>query len=237
MTARHSIIAALVSLTMLGGVPLLAETPTLVEQAIANMEKTDIDDWSYTVTTSRSGKKTVERHDATKPEVSRWQLLLKNGESPTADEIAEYLAAKRDQAERRKRRGQDEQDNEISAMVDSSSLKLLADEPTRATYSFRMKVDDKENGRIADHVESTLVVDKVLPHVERLEMKSTDEFKPMTGVKISEFRVLMRFDRDDVSGAILPRTIATTIKGRAFLVKSLDEDIVISFTDYKPPAK
>lgn len=237
MTARLSIIAPLVSLAMLGGVPLLAETPTLVEQAIENMEKTDIDDWSYTVTTSRSGKKTVERHDATKPEGSRWQLLLKNGESPTADEIAEYLAAKHDQAERRRRRGQEERENEISAMVDPSSLTLLADEPTRATYSFRMKIDDENDRKFADHVESTLVVDKALPHIERLEMKSAEEFKPMTGVKISEFRVLMRFDRDPVSGAILPLTIATTIKGRAFLVKSLDEDIVISFTDYMPPTK
>jgi hypothetical protein len=214
---------------------LCADAPTLVERAIENMEKTDIDDWSYTVTTSRSGRKTIERHDASKPEGVRWQLLLKNGETPTADELSEYLGAKRDQAERRKRRGREERENEISGMVDTSSLELLAEDELRATYSFRMKVDDEDDRQFADQVQGTLVVDKTLPHVERLEMRSTGEIKPVTGVKISEFHVLMRFDHDAATGSILPLTIETTIKGRAFLVKTLDEDIAVSFTDYRRP--
>jgi len=215
--------------------PAAADSSQLVEKAIENMEKTDIDGWSYTVTTSRSGKKTIERHDASKPDGARWQLLLKNDQTPTVDEIEEYLGAKHDQAERKKRRGKDEKENEISAMVDTSSLKLLAEDSARATYSFRMKIDDEGDRKFADQVEGTLVVDKALPHVERLEMKSLDEIKPVTGVRISEFHVLMRFDHDKATGSILPRTIETTIKGRAFLVKTLDEEISVTFADYKRP--
>jgi hypothetical protein len=217
---------------------LHAESPRLVEKALENMESTDISDWSYTVTTSRHGKKTVERHDATKPEGSRWQLLLKSGETPTADEIAEYLSAKRDQAEQKKRRrGKNRGEREISALVDASSVELLVEDDARATYSFRMKVEDKEDRKLAEHVRCTLVVDKALPHVERLEMLSTDEIKPAIGVKISRFHVLMRFDRDEVTGTVLPRRLLTTIKGRAFFVKSLDENIVVSFADYEKPAR
>lgn len=216
---------------------LRAEAPSLVERAIENMERTDIEDWSYVVTTSRGGRKTIERHDASKPEDARWQLLLKNGEPPTADELNEYLGAKRDQADRRKRRGPEKGENEISGMVDTSSLELLAEDDLRATYSFRMKIDDEEDREFADHVEGTLVIDKALPHVERLEMRSIGEIKPATGVKISEFHVLMRFDHDVATGSILPLTIETTVKGRAFLVKKLDEDIAVSFTEYRKPGR
>lgn len=224
---------------VLSGPVLVADPPELAVQALENMESTNIDGWSYVVTTARHGKKTVERHDATKPDGSRWQLLLKNDQPPTADEIEEYLGAKRDQAERRKRRGgrDDDDDREISALVDASTIKLLSEDDARATYSFQMKIDDEEDRKFAQHVSCTMVVDKRKPHVERIEMKSNGEIKPATGVKISDFYTLMRFDLDEASGAILPRSITTRIEGRAFLVKSIDEDVRVSFTEYKGPVE
>ncbi len=235
MPARTTFRRLLILVALLVPIAASAQTDSLVEEALANMGEVDLDAWSYKVTTTREGKKTIERHDATKPETARWQLLMKNGESPTADELAEYAAAKNGQREQKKRRRKADGENDIEQLIEPGSVTLLAENSTRATYSFKMKADDDEGREFAEHVQATLVIHKKIPYVERLEMQSTEEIKPAIGVKIAEFHMSMRFSHDSDSGTILPSTIATRIKGRAFLVKSIDEDISVVFSDYKGP--
>ena len=78
-----------------------------------------------------------------------------------------------------------------------------------------------------------MVVNKEGAWVERFELASTDEIKPMTGVKVKEFNVKMLFRRDPATDEILPMSVVSRLRGRAFLVKSLDDDVVVSFCEFE----
>jgi hypothetical protein len=235
MPSRTAVRSTILAIALLVALPAAGQLPPLVEQSIGTIEKIDVDAWSYTMTSIRGGKKTVERHDASKPQDGRWQLLLKNGESPTADEIEEYRKAKADQGERRKRRGRRDS-TEVRGMIDPTSVSLVREDDARATYSFRMRAEDDEGRRIAEHVAGTLVVAKDVPYVERLEMRSSGEIKPMTGVRLDEFAMTLRFTHDAESGSTLPLSMTSRVKGRAFLVREIDEDISITYADYNRPS-
>lgn len=235
MSFRIAPVSTLVLLALLAPFAS-AQLPPLAEKALATMDNIELDEWSYVITTLREGRKTVERHDATRPENTRWQLLVKDDQSPTADELAEYTAAKNGQREARKRHGdKDDGKIEIAELIDPGSVTLLSEDDTRATYNFRMKADDDEGREFAENVRGTLVVNKAIPYVERIEMQSTDEIRPVIGVKIAEFHMSMKFGHDPSSGAVLPGRITTRIKGRAFMIKKIDEDVSVVFSDYERP--
>ena len=221
-------LAAVVSVVLLGVPASSAEPHPLALKAVEKFEALEIDNWSYTMTTtSREGTK-VERHVATSPERERWELLLTEGRKPSVKERDEYREEKAKSLERRKERRKDgDQD------VERSTITLLAETPDKATFRFRPTADDEEDEKFMAHVRGTLVVNKDGAWVERFELASTDEIKPMAGVKVKEFNVRMLFERDSSTGDVLPLSVVSRLRGRAFLVKSLDDDVKVMFSDFE----
>lgn len=224
------IILALASLAPVAG----AEIPHLVAHAFAVMEETLIDDWTYTVTSRDSDGLMVERHVASRSVRARWQLLSKDGLSPTARDLARYAdIQERRERERVERATRGE--NVLASMIEPGSLTLLDETATRATYSFRMNASHAKAGRFAEHLRGVMTVDKTVPYVDFVELRSVDDIRAATGVRLDRFEMTLRFARHEATGAIVPASIRTKIHGRAFLVKEIDEDSEVVFSDFAAP--
>jgi hypothetical protein len=216
-----------------------AKLPPIVEQALATMERSDQEGYAYRMLkTDKDGTQLVT-FDPAKPEGQTWSLLQQNGKAPTAKELEEF---RKERAERDKQRAKElkkskeerkkKGDQELREMIAPESLQLLSETAERATYRFKMRVDDEDAKAFADSVRGTLAISKAGPHVESLDLASTGEIKVMTGVKISEFRLTLAFLPPDAYGQSLPASVHSVVKGRAMLVKKLDEDATITFSDY-----
>jgi len=224
---------AFLTIALLGDAALAAPLPPLVERAFSFMEQTRIDDWNYTVTSRDSDGTLVERHVASRPERSRWQLLSKDGEAPTADDLDDYEKVRaRRERERVEREKQTE--NILESMVEPGSVVLVSETEARATYQFRMNGKHAKAGKFAEQLRGVMVVDKKVPFVELAELHNVDDLRAATGVKIAGFEMVLRWTRNEATGAVVPSSIHTRIEGRAFLVKKIDEDSTVVFSEFVP---
>lgn len=218
------------ALLLLVSASLEAEPHPLAVQALDRMDSIDNKGWSYTVTTrSKEGTK-IERHDASKPEGGRWTLVQKEGGAPTASELRKYQKEKADQAKRRNDKPSDDDQD-----VDRSTIRLISEDDDSATFSFRLRSEGKLAAGFTDHISGTLVVSKAGGWPRRFDLTSAGSFRPIPGVKVDEFRVAMSFRRDPQSGDILFSTIESRVRGRAFGLKSLDDDVLVTFSDFVRP--
>ena len=225
---RSSLVASV--LLLLVSASLVAAPHPLAVQALDRMDSIDNEGWSYTVTTrSKEGTK-IERYDASKPEGARWTLVQKEGRAPKASELRKYQKEKADQAKRRKEdKSDDDQD------VDRSTIRLISEDGESATFSFRLRSEGRLAAGFTDHISGTLLVSKAGGWPRSFELSSAGSFRPIPGVKVDEFRLAMNFRRDPQSGDILFNSIESRVRGRAFGVKSLDDDVVVSFSDFVRP--
>jgi hypothetical protein len=205
--------------------------PPIVERAFTIMEGTSIDDWTYTVTSRDSEGLLVERHVATKPPHSRWQLLSKDGSTPTAADMQWYEKIRqRREKERVERERRPE--NVLASMIEPGSLVLVSETADRATYHFRMNGSHAKAGRFAEQLRGVMRVDKTVPYADLVELRSISDFSAAAGVRIADFEMALRFAIHDQTGAIVPVSIRTRIDGRAFLVRKIDEDSHVVFSDF-----
>lgn len=207
--------------------------PPLVARAFDVMEATLIDDWTYTVTSRDRDGLMVERHVATRPPATRWQLLTQDGAAPTSRDLSRYEKIRerreRERVERSKRG-----DDVLASMIEPGSLVLESETATRATYRFRMNGAHARAGKFAEHLRGVMTVDKTVPFVDFVELRSIQDIRAMTGVNLDHFEMTLRFAVHDDTGAIVPTSIRTKIHGRAFFVKEIDEDSEVVFSDFRP---
>lgn len=224
----------LVCLALIAGASAHAEPPALVEQALQTMDAVSIDDWFFTETTVTGETTTVKRHDPTRPEGQRWTLVSVDGREPT-DEEREKAA--REQAPAEEDDAEEEDEGEIRAMIDTESLALIEETAAHATYRFRPVAEDEDDAKLFDHVDATLRVSKADAYVESLEMRSREPFSPGFGVKVKEFAMALTFAPVGSDAIVLPETVRIRMAGRAFLVKKIDETVVVTYSDYRRPAE
>jgi len=210
--------------------PSPAAANPLAIAALDRLESVDNDAWSYTMTSRSKEGVTIERHDAAAPAGARWTLLQKDGRAPTEKELLEYRDEK---AERDAEREQQKQDDEQE--VDRSSIRLVSEDDRVATFQFRVNSSGRMEKAFTKHILGTLVVNKNDSWAERFELRSTKPIRPIPGVSIREFKVVMTFWRDAQSGEVLFETMESRIRGRAFGLKSLDDDHHVRFTDFRRP--
>lgn len=202
------------------------EPPALAVRALDAMDRYDQTEWSYTKSTSSKDGRRVERHDASQPDGDRWSLVTIDGRAPTSREIREYQREKKKESEERKKRANDRQE------IDRSTLRLISETAESATFRFHPRTSRWIDESTARAVAGTLVVRKEDEWVERLELRVDEEIRPFPGVTVSEFELSLQFSRDAESGEIVPSTIQSRIRGRAFLVKSLDDDRTTHYSEF-----
>ena len=202
-----------------------AEPHPLALKALDTLDSFERDAWSYTQVTDEDDVTKVERHDASKPDGERWTLLSIDGRTPTAREMESY---RKEKEERDRRRKESDDDGD----VDRSSIRLTAETSQRATFTFKPKASGGMEAKFADKVVGTLVVNKDGGWAERFELRNTEEIAPIPGVKVSAFRLSLTFQRHAATNHIVPAAIDFSMRGRAFVLKSLDQDRSTRYSDF-----
>lgn len=209
-----------------------AAAPAELTAALAAFRQDPPPGWSYTQTAAAGGRSTVERCDAARPEFDRWTLAQKDGRTPTADEVRVHR-------ETRTQRSRGGTAPRLSDQLDAATARLTAQDAARATYECRLQPSDAGD-RTAAHLVATIVVHRPTGTVERVVLANKGAFRPALGVEITSLRTELAYDPPAEGRPALPRAVTTRVRGTAFWLKSLDDDMTITFTDYaraKLPSK
>ena len=185
--------------------------------------------WSFTQTTAAGDKSTVERCDAAKPELDRWSLVQQDGRTPTSDELGNYAAM-------RSRRSRGGTAPKLTDQLDLATLETVTDTLERATFRCRLKRGEAGD-KTSDFLRAKIVLHKPTKTIESIELASTGEFSPTFGVKIAEMSTALAYSLPVGDRPSLPEKVTTRVRGRAFFLKSLDEEMTVTFSAYERAGK
>ena len=207
-----------------------AADPALVQQALESTFGNPNGNWAFTQTVVENGSERISRFDPSLPEDERWHLVSVEGRAPTEKE-------REREAERREANGRSEDAESSEAPYDGSrfmaepeNLSLLEETPAYAIYRFEPGAGDEAG--FLGYIDTTMKIVKDGPYVSLVDMRSSEPFKPATGVKISEYTMEIRFEPVAEGGPYLPSSVTIRAIGRAWLVKKIDVLVAVSFTDY-----
>ena len=202
----------------------LAVTPRELAAALETFRSDPPRGWSFTQTTSAEGRSTVERSDATRPEFDRWSLIQKDGRAPTPKELQEYAEAR----SRRSRTGT------APKLVDQfvlEAVEVVAEDSDVATYRCPLRPGESRD-KTALFLRATIVVHKPTHTVQSIELSNIETFSPTIGVKITALKTVMTYSLPAGEIPSLPQQVSTHIRGSAFVFKTLDADMTVTFADY-----
>lgn len=204
---------------------VIAAAPAELAAALKDFRSDPPKGWSFTQTTAAEGRSTVERCDAARPEFDRWKLLQKDGRAPTAEELRTY-------GEGRSRRSRAGTAPKLTDQLDLTTVETVAQTPERATYRCRLRPGETRD-QTAPHLRATLVLHRPTRTIESVELASAEPFSPTFGVKIAELKTTMTYSLPRGETPSLPQQVTTRVRGRAFMLKSLDADMTVTFSDYE----
>ncbi|MBK9991254.1 MAG: hypothetical protein IPP19_11105 [Verrucomicrobia bacterium] len=197
--------------------------PPELDRALKLFRAEGAPNWAYIQTTESGDKTLVEHFDPSKPEFSRWTLLKKNGAAPNDSNLKEYR-------DRLSRRTSGTAPN-VKDQIDHSTCELLSDEIERATYRFRLQTGEKGD-RSAAHMNVIFTLHKGTGVIERVELSAFEPFSPMFTVKITEAKTTMLYSLPTPERPALLQQITMHIRGRAMWFKSLDADMVVTYSEH-----
>ena len=183
-------------------------------------------DWSYVQATSDGQRSLEERHDATRPDFSRWSLLRKDGRAPNPADLAEY----RDTRSRRSRGGTAPR---LAEQIDAAEAKVVAEANERATFRCRLRPAEAGD-RTADFLHATVVVHRPSRTIEAITLENEAPFRPALGIRITKLRTRLTFSLPSGERPSLPQSVHTSVRGDAYWFKSLDADLEVTFSRYEP---
>lgn len=206
-----------------------AAVPPELESALRTFLADAPKGWSFTQTSSDGKRTRIEHYDASQPEFTRWKLLSDDGKI-TSD------SDQRDYREKLSRRSSNDTAPRLTDQLDLATLRPVADDGVRATYCCHLKPGE-HGDTSAEFLVATLVLHRPSKTIESLDLAATGEFSPAFVVKIAEMRTTMAYSLPTADAPSLLQKVTTHLRGRAFLLKSLDADMVVAYTDYQPPAR
>ncbi len=181
--------------------------------------------WAFTQSTTASKQSLVEAFDPSKPDMRRWTLLKKDGKDPTEDELQDYR-------EKQTRRSRGNSAPDVTKQLDQASAEKISEDADRVVYRFRLN-QGADDDTTAEHLRSTFTFHKATRSIERVELANLEPFSPMFSVKIKEVRTVMQYSLPTDDRPSLLERISVRVRGRAMLVKSLDEDMEVVYSDYR----
>lgn len=221
-------------LRLLGGITLAAlfclslpgaSMPPELAEALKGFRAEGTRGWAFTQTTRGSTKSLVERFDPRKHEFERWTLLQKDDRAPTADEIETYN-------EMQTRRTRGETAPNVKDQIVPDSAELVSDDGVRGTWRFRLNPTDKDDSSAA-HMKAAFTLHRPSRTIERVELASFEPFQPVFGVRIQEARTVMEYSLPENDRPTLLQRIEVRLRGRAWLIKSLDDDLSVTYSDHE----
>ncbi len=171
----------------------------------------------------------LERFDPSLPKGERWQLVTVNGQAPGEERLGEY----------REQQADWQQGYRLGDVLDQSVLQNIELSEQQAgwqRYRFTPQAsagDDEAFRKIAEQLTGELVF-RQSPSC-RIEYRLYNEkpFKPMTGVKIKQFELSIVLEPLAAGELFYPKSVQQRIKGKAFLVKSVDETSEVRYSGHE----
>lgn len=223
--AAASTALAILTLGLWGPCHAAEDYAALLTEASQSLDQFDGSDWLFTETVATSEGTFVGRHDGRLDEGQRWNLVSVDAREPTDEEREEYLSEKE--------RDSDEDDDSIADMVDIESLALIEETDSRWLFEFSPLGGDDEDSDFLEHVNGELEIRKENVHISSIRLHSSKPFKPHFSVKIREFLTHLQFGPIGTMQQIAPVQIKVKIKARALLVKGIEEESLVTYSDYE----
>ncbi|HEX2853014.1 MAG TPA: hypothetical protein VHO24_07245 [Opitutaceae bacterium] len=198
--------------------------PPALEAALRDFRADGPPGWSFVQTSTAGTESLAERFDAAKPEFERWTLLAKNGRAPTADEERDY----REKQTRRSRGGTAPR---ITESLDPATVEVVSETEEQLVCRCRLKKGEAGD-KTAEFIRVTLSLHKPTQTIETFELGSMAPFSPTLGIKLAEMKTVMSFSRAEAGRPSLLLRVTTRLRGRAFWFKSLDQDLMVVFSDH-----
>ena len=195
----------------------------LFQEALGSVDFQFDRNWAYSETSVDKEHAWVGRFDPRRPAGERWQLLSVDKRTPTQEEIDEYLDDKDDDSS-------DDDDNEVVAMVEPGSVRLV--EETDEYWLLTFNLDEDEEA-IANSVEATIRVNKSGRYLEFVDVHNTEVVKPAFGVKLKKLITRLTFGPAAEDGPIVPLSTQVEIVGQAFVFFSFDEQELSHNSDFE----
>lgn len=214
---------------LIGGSPApvrAGEMPADLKAALAAFKAEGTRGWAFTQSTVGPGRSLVERFDPGLPEVERWTLLQKDGRTPTPKEAQSYR-------ELLTRRSRGETAPNVKDQIDPASATLVSDTGERTQWRFRLRATD-EDDRSAAHMDVVFTLHRPTATIERVVLASFEPFNPVRGVHITEARTTIEYSLPTADRPTLLSRITVRLRGRAWWIKSMDQDMTVTYSDYAP---
>ena len=215
-------------LTLTGSAALwAAPPPPALVDALSDFRTGGPRGWSYVQRTEADDGSLLERYDASQPEALRWSLLERDGRAPTARETQTY------------REGQSRRTAGFGPPRLQDQFDLTAGEPVsapegRIAWRFPLKPGGTDDWS-AESLTVTVVLHVATGTIEEVEIASRAPFSPSFAVRIEETRTRMRYSLPIENQPSLLQEVSLRLRGTAFWLKSLDQDMVVTYSDYQPP--
>ena len=180
--------------------------------------------WGFTQTSTASDHSRVERFNPTGRDSMQWALVQQDGRAPTEEEAGKYKELKA-------RRSSNENAPNVKDQIDPDSSEVVAESAEVGVYRFRLKTSDKDD-QSAAFMRVTYTLHRPTQTIAKVELASTEPFSPVFMVKIAEARTVMTYTLPEAGRPSLLQDVAVKIRGRAMWLKSLDEDMTVTYSDY-----
>jgi hypothetical protein len=221
----------LLACTLIAGVNLDATEKAdraLLEKALAGFSTEPPRGWAYTMTTTRDGHTTVERFDPAKFGAEQWTLITKDGAAATQEELQQYRRHKAAVAPTGIKASFARGD------VDTATARCVRETEREAEYACEFRADAADE--LLSRAALTLVVDKANTSIASFRFTLREPFSPALGVKMLELELQNTYAPKAEQLPVLPRTASSRFKGRVLFLKSVEETVNVSYSDFSPPA-
>ena len=206
--------------------PVAGKTPEPLAKAFEKMEADSIYTYAYLTKTVNRNASFSESYNPERPIGQRWKLLSVHGEDADRKKINKSIIEKNRLEKSHKENSRRKLDEK-----DMQNFKLLNDSSNILIYSFEL--NPKENKKMAEFVEGQIMIDESQNRIQEITMYNKAPFSPALSVNIDLFRMNMKFQKQDQTGANKIKSVYTKIKGTALVFKKIDQEVKIEYFDYK----
>lgn len=185
--------------------------------------------WIYTQTTASGNESMEESFDPARPESDRWVLLARDGRAPTPEEVKVYREGK-------SRRAGGATAPRLQDQIAPESATQVRAEGVLVWWRFAMQPGGADDSSAA-HLAVTFGFHLPTLTVTTVEIASREAYSPVIGIRIAESRTVMTYSLPGDGRPSLLQQVTLRVRGRAFWVKSLDQNMTITYTGHRPAGR
>ncbi len=204
-------------------------TPPELEAALKDFRAEGAKGWAFTQTTVADARSRVERFNPLGRNFMPWTLVQQDGRPPTEAEVRTYN-------DHKTRRSSHETAPNVKDQIAPGTCEVIEETPERGVYRFQLKPGD-EDDHSAKFMRVTFTLHRPTATIEKVELASTGPFSPVLMVKIKDARTVMTYFLPDEDRPALLKEVAVSIRGTAMWFKSLDQDMIVTYSDYEYAGK